>query len=228
MIKITPIRLSLPYQMGAVNCYLLKDKTNFLLVDTGSSNARAELEKTLVEVGCAPGALKLIVLTHGDFDHSGNAAYLAERFEAPVAMHASDSGMVERGDMFVNRKQPNWLIRKLIPFFTGFGKRERFTPDVLIEEPFDLSNYGFKAKVLSIPGHSLGSIGILTSEGDLLCGDLFENQDAPRLNSIMDDKAAAEVSLARLRGYTIKNVYPGHGEPFESLDLIRPSVDFRH
>ncbi len=44
--------------------------------------------------------LKLIVLTHGDFDHTGNAVYLRQRLGAPIAIHAGDAGMPERGDMF--------------------------------------------------------------------------------------------------------------------------------
>jgi hydroxyacylglutathione hydrolase len=31
--------------------------------------------------------LKAIVLTHGDFDHSGNASYLGKKFGTKMAMH---------------------------------------------------------------------------------------------------------------------------------------------
>ncbi|RLI67201.1 hypothetical protein DRO91_10540, partial [Candidatus Heimdallarchaeota archaeon] len=31
------------------------------------------LERELEKAGCKPGDLKLVVLTHGDFDHTGNA-----------------------------------------------------------------------------------------------------------------------------------------------------------
>jgi hydroxyacylglutathione hydrolase len=220
MIKITPIQLSLPYNMGSVNCHLLQAGDNFLLIDTGSRNSRKALESELAAAGCYPTGLKLIILTHGDFDHSGNAAHLHDSFGVPLAMHAVDSGMVARGNMFVNRKQPSWLIRKLMPLATGFGRRERFIPDILVSDGDELSKYGFKAKVLSIPGHSLGSIGILTKAGDLFCGDLFENLGEPKLNTIMDDPAAAESSLAVLGNMKVRMVYPGHGEPFELGHLI--------
>ena len=42
--------------------------------------------------------LRLIVLTHGDYDHAGNAAYLREKYGSKVAMHRDDSGRVERAD----------------------------------------------------------------------------------------------------------------------------------
>jgi hydroxyacylglutathione hydrolase len=137
-------------------------------------------------------------------------------------MHTGDSPMVERGDMFLNRKKPNILVRKLVPILSGFGKAERFTPDLYLNEGDDLSGYGFDAQVLCIPGHSQGSIGILTVAGDLFCGDLFENTDEPALNSLMDDLAAAHASLEKLRNLEISTVYPGHGEPF-SMELFTES-----
>jgi len=134
-------------------------------------------------------------------------------------MHRDDSAMAERGDMFVNRKKPNLVIRTLIPFFTGFGTSERFTPDLFLEDGYDLSPSDLRAKIIALPGHSRGSIGILTAGGDLFCGDLFENTKGPVLNSLMDDLSAAKASVAVLEGLKIRTVYPGHGQPFAILDL---------
>ena len=217
--EIKIIRLSLPLKQGNVNCYLVKTDGGHILIDTGGSNKRAELENELDNAGCRPGNLKLIVLTHGDFDHTGNAAYLRQNFGSQIAMHAHDSGMVERGDMFLNRKCPNILARKLVPILFGFGKAKRFTPDTYLDEGDDLSEYGLDARVACIPGHSKGSIGILTAGGDLFCGDLLENTDKPVLNPIMDDLAAANASLEKLVNFEINTVYPGHGEPF-SMELF--------
>ncbi len=204
----------LPFNMGSVNCYLIKVNSGFILVDTGSPSGRADLEKALLNAGCTPGDLKLIVLTHGDFDHTGNAAILQKMFAVPIAMHAADAGMVEWGDMFCSRKKSNPLLNILAAALFGFGKSKRFKPDLLVDEGFDLSIYGLEAQILHIPGHSGGSIGILTADGELICGDLFENVKAPALNSIMDDLKEAAASIEKLRGYDIHIVYPGHGQPF--------------
>jgi hydroxyacylglutathione hydrolase len=213
--EIKTIRLPLPYKSGTVNCYLVETVAGYILIDTGASNKRAELERELLGAGCRPGSLNLIVLTHGDFDHSGNAAHLRKEFGAKITMHSDDSGMVERGDMFGNRqKGNNFLTRRLVPILFGFGKSERFTPDFYLDEGDELSDYGFDARVLHIPGHSKGSIGILTAGGDLFCGDLLECTDRPALNSIMDDLAAGNASVESLKSLTINTVYPGHGEPF--------------
>ncbi len=208
------ISLSLPFRMGSVNCYLIETDSSYILIDTGSSYSRKVLVRELENAGCKPGLLKLIVLTHGDFDHTGNVAYLRDAFGGKIAMHPDDSGMVELGDMFINRKKPNIIIRKLLPVLSGFGKSERFTPDLLVQDGDDLTEYEIDASVISIPGHSKGSIGILTAAGELFCGDLLENRDKPVLNPLTDDIAAANASLQKLGSMNIGTVYPGHGMPF--------------
>jgi len=223
--EIKTIRLPLPYHLGSVNCYLIATDIGYILIDTGGSNKRTDLEKELESAGCRPGNLKLIVITHGDFDHTGNAAYLRKKFGTRIAMHENDSGMLEHGNMFWNRKKGNFLIfliRKIAPILIRFGKSDRCKPDLTFDDGYDLSEYGFDAKVLSIPGHSRGSIGILTAGGDpsagsgqaLFCGDLLDNTDKPVLNSIMDDSAAANASVEKLKSRKINTVYPGHGKPF--------------
>lgn len=208
------IALPLPYRLGSVNCYLVGTDTGFVLIDTGSSNSRADLLREVEGTGCRPGNLKVIVLTHGDFDHSGNCAFLRERFATKAAMHMDDAGMVTRGDMYHNRQSGNALIRRIAPLLFRFGKSDRFEPDLYLEEGHDLSDFGFDARLLHLPGHSQGSIGILTAGGDLFCGDLLENTDKPALGSIIDNLAAAQASVEKLRGLEIHTVYPGHGRPF--------------
>jgi hydroxyacylglutathione hydrolase len=187
---------------------------SFVLIDTGASNKRGELENELTSAGCKPGTLDLIVLTHGDFDHTGNATYLRDKFGAKIAMHQEDSGMAEHGDMFWNRSSGSALFRKIAPILFRFTKSSRFVPDLYVDDGYDLSEFGLDAQALSIPGHSKGSIGILTAAGDLFCGDLLENTGMPTTNSIMDDPDACEASIEKLQGFEINTVYPGHGKPF--------------
>jgi len=107
-----------------------------------------------------------------------------------------------------------WSNMETCRLLFGFGKPERFKPDLYVEDGYDFSGSGFDAKVLHLPGHSKGSIGILTAGGDLFCGDLLENKDKPVLNSIMDDLATANASVEKLKSLKINTVYPGHGKPF--------------
>lgn len=214
MEEIKVISLPLPFRLGTVNCYLVETGTGFVLIDTGASNARDELERQLASAGCKPGNLDLIVLTHGDFDHTGNASYLRDKYGARIGMHQDDSGMAEHADMFWNRSSGSAIIRFLAPILFRFRKANRFKPDFTVDEGYDFSGYGLDAQVLSIPGHSKGSIGILTADGDLFCGDLLENTDKPATNSIMDDPVACDASLEKLEGLKINTLYPGHGKPF--------------
>jgi glyoxylase-like metal-dependent hydrolase (beta-lactamase superfamily II) len=130
-------------------------------------------------------------------------------------MHAEDLGMVEHGDMFGNRQKGNNMItRKLVPILFGFGNSRRFTPDFYLDEDADLSEYGLEAEVLYLPGHSKGSIGILTAAGDLFCGDLLESTKQPVLNSLMDDPVAGNASVEKIKSLEVNTVYPGHGKSF--------------
>jgi glyoxylase-like metal-dependent hydrolase (beta-lactamase superfamily II) len=190
---------------------LLKAEGGCLLIDTGCSSGRKELEKELAE--CA-GELKLIVLTHGDFDHTGNAADLRRKFGAKIAMHHGDAGIVERGDILAGRKKSNFFFRLLARAIFSFSRAKRFKPDFYLEDGDDLAEYGFEAKVVHIPGHSSGSIGILTPGGDFFGGDLVIIKKRPERNRIIDDSAAAEASIKKLKSLKIKTVYPGHGRPF--------------
>jgi hydroxyacylglutathione hydrolase len=212
--EITRIRLSLPLRLGVANSYLIRAGEDYFLIDTGGANRRRQLEAALADAGCRPGHLVLVILTHGDFDHTGNAAYMRRAFGAKIAMHRGDAGMAERGDMFWNRKKGNRLIGMAARALSGFSKADRFTPDLALEEGVDLSGYGLDARVLHIPGHSAGSVGILTAGRALFCGDLLENTEKPALGSIMDDKVAAAASVKKLRELEIDTVYPGHGAPF--------------
>jgi hydroxyacylglutathione hydrolase len=210
---------------GGVNCYLLTTEKGFVLIDTGFSKNRVDVERELERAGCTPETLSLILLTHGDFDHSGNAAYLREKYDVRIAMHIDDEGMVEKGDLFYNRNA-NFLMRtigKIMLFFLrgDLKKEERFTPDLHIDDSSNLSKCGLDATVVHIPGHSKGSIGIVTSIGDLFCGDLFENTKEPAKNSLIADKKAFNESVEKLKGLKISMVYPGHGEPFPMEQFIK-------
>jgi len=200
----------------SANCYLIKTGNGFVLIDSGGKSGRKRLEQEMKNAGCVPGGLRLVLLTHGDFDHAGNCAYLREKFKAKIAMHQDDSGMVEYEDMFWNRKSGNLIAKKIVRLLF---RLETFTPDFTVDEHADLSEYGLDATILHVPGHSKGSIAILTGSGDLFCGDLLTNKKRPEPNWMADDPETLQESIRSLSNYRIKTVYPGHGPCF-SIDSI--------
>lgn len=199
---------------SSINCYLVKTSKGFILIDTGPTKKRKIIEKELEKSGCNKDNLRLIVLTHGDFDHSGNAVYLREKFKSSIAMHKDDSGMVENGNMLWNRSKQNLLVKIIFKLFFKLSRSDRFKPDLFIDNDFSLVQYGFDAKVLELPGHSKGSIGILTKSGELFCGDILENVKNPRTGSIIDNANLANESINKLKSLQINSVYPGHGQSF--------------
>jgi len=203
-----------------VNCYLVETDDSYVMIDTGMPNKRQVIEKEIENAGCHPGELKLIILTHGDLDHTGNAAYFRKKYGAKIALHRDDVGMVEHGDMFWSRKNPNVIMKALSNQFFGLKEVDRFVPDLTIEDGYDFSSFGFQAKALNLPGHTKGSIEILTCDNDLFCGDLLGNITKPSRFSLIDDSVEAEASIKKLKNLNIKTVYPGHGKPFPMSSLM--------
>jgi len=219
----TVTRMALGSGLFSVNAYLITTGLGFVLVDTGTRGQRSKLAESLRTQGCEPGSLKLIIITHGDFDHIGSAAHLRKEFRAPIAMHDGDVRMSATGNIFSGRKGPNRLVRAVVPLVFRLPEEDRFEPDMLVDEGSDLTEYGLAgARVLLLRGHSAGSIALSLAGGSLLCGDVLENRKAPKLGSIMDDVPAAEAGVRRLKAMDVGTVYPGHGQPFEFADLVGP------
>jgi hydroxyacylglutathione hydrolase len=208
-----------------VNCYLIKADDCYILIDTGFSFRRRAIQREIENAGCEPGNLKLIIITHGDSDHTGNAVYLRDRYGVKIAMHRAESEATEKGNMRLSRKMSKKSTRILSGIIFNLplarlGKSDRFKPDIYIEDNYDFSEYGLDARALHIPGHSRGSIGVLTAEGDLFCGDLLKSNGKPDRNSLVDDLSEMNASIERLRGMNVGTVYPGHGRPFEMARFL--------
>ena len=220
----TKIRVITQKYMMSVNCYLVKTPSGYILIDTGLPKKRSDLVRELETAGCKPGDLDLILITHGHLDHNGNTAYLRERYDVKIAMHSGDSVMAESGDMFVGMKGITVAIIRLLLPLVGMSRYDSFRPDIDLEDGQDLSEYGFDASVVHFPGHSKGSIGVLTAVGDLFCGDLLTNTGRPAESTLIDDPAAYEASVERLRACEIQTVYPGHGKPFQMKQFMEKEL----
>jgi hydroxyacylglutathione hydrolase len=203
-----------------VNCYLIKAGEGFVLIDTGPSFGRVALKKALNRAGCRPGDIKLILITHADFDHTGNCAWLQKKYGAPIAIHRDEAAAVETGRMFLNRKNQSRKVASLMVYGVALIVFRRFKPDVFLGDGDDLSLYGLNANVVHLPGHSTGSIGVRTADGDLFCGDLLiTSRGKPVKNRLVDDVADMNASIERIKGMGVKIIYPGHGRPFGIEEL---------
>jgi len=217
-----------PINLGSTNCYLIRADSGHILVDTGFPFDRRKLEAELGANSCTPVCLNLIIITHGDIDHTGNCAYLRQKYGARIAMHEGDTEMCmkdgmtrDRGEIPVDFPLPLmalWLAKGILTFALGQVRWrrpfDRFEPDLLLEEGQSLAQYGLDGKILYTPGHSKGSVSVLTGDGNLICGDMFSNAWGRIL------KSTDESGLERLKDLGIETVYPGHGKPFSMDQLL--------
>jgi len=203
--------------LSGVNCYLVSADRGFALIDTGLPERREDLARELEKAGCVPGALRLIILTHGDYDHAGNAAYLRATYGVPIAMHRMDAKRVETADWslgFKARPDKFDFPFSLISRFIKPGRFEVFSPDLYLDEGQELAAYGIDASILYLPGHTKGSIGVLTSAKELFCGDLLANMVRPGLHFFLDDIADARMSVMKIESVGARAIHPGHGKAF--------------
>jgi hydroxyacylglutathione hydrolase len=202
-----------------VNSYLIKTDAGFFLIDTGMKKKRAQIEEALEKAGCNPGDLRLIIITHGHLDHVGNAAYFRDKYGSKIAMHLEEIRMAESGDMFIDKGGiVVGLVSVLMSVF-GLSDYERFTPDLYLEDNQDLSEHGFPATVLHTPGHSNGSISLLTVEGVLFCGDIYGNAKKPEKTTLIQDQGNFDQSIKRIKTLDAHTFYPGHGFQFKAEEL---------
>ena len=212
-------------ELDFVNAFLIEVEGGNVLIDTGYPMHWEKLLGELMSVNCLPDKLKLVILTHGDMDHTGNCANLQKKYNVKIAIHQEDVFMAEKG-VSLNRKVRTLsakifvLIRKLRRSFQS--KKiifETFKPDVFLSDGQSLIEYGLDAKVIHIPGHTKGSIGILTKEGSLFAGDIFFNRKKPVVSYYVHDELELNASVEKLKKIDIRMVYPGHGKPFPFQDF---------
>jgi len=213
-----------------VSSYLIEEDGSFILVDTGGPltvdkkyiDRRGMLTKALGENGVTGDNLKLIILTHGDSDHSANARFFRDTYACPVAMHTLDEELVYNPTLpvvlqtFQYRSLLMKIIAKLIHNFLiqsterVLAKFESFQPDLFLKEGDSLKSYGIDAEIWHLPGHTMGSIGIMTREGILIAGDTLMTRKklVPAWNAV--DFKKLDDSNRRIFASSAKMIYTGH------------------
>jgi hydroxyacylglutathione hydrolase len=216
-------------KLGSVNAYLLKASGGFVLIDSGFPWQWASLKAALESEGCVPGTLRLVVLTHGDIDHCGNCAQVRHEYGAPIAVHREDVSEVETG-IRPDRSSPTLLGKTIVLMGAAMYKLrgkvhlETFGPDLILDGGESLEGYGLKASVIHLPGHTKGSVAILTEDGSLFAGDTFFNMK--HASQPIQDVEDYRASLEKIRPFLhqIRTVYPGHGKSFPGARISRITI----
>lgn len=202
---------------GNVNCYIVADNDKAILIDTGRKKYR---EKILEK--CKEFHVSLIVLTHGHMDHCQNAAYLANALHIPIAMNKKDINLIPD-----NRKQAllaKTFLGKIVlsVSLSSFEKDslDVFQPTVYLKNGDDLSGYGVDAKIVELPGHTKGSIGIEV-EDNLFVGDALMNMFYPTVSMLFHDKSEMLDSARKISRLGNRIIYFGHGKPVSNKQWVK-------
>ena len=202
---------------GNVNCYIVADNDKAILIDTGRKKYR---EKILER--CKKFHVSLIVLTHGHMDHCQNAAYLAEALHIPIAINKNDMDLIPD-----NRKQSllaKTLLGKIVLSVSlssfEMDSLEVFEPIIYLKNGDDLSEYGIAAKVVELPGHTKGSIGV-EIEDNLFVGDALMNMFYPTVSMLYVDEQEMLLSAKYISELGEKTIYFGHGKPKQNREWVK-------
>ena len=201
---------------GMNNAYILSQGENAILVDTATAGYRRRILRA-----CEGKNIRLIVLTHGHYDHTQNAAFLARELGAGIAMHPADMPLLR--DMLAEPlESPVWTGKILIGFMRlskgRLTRNEPFEVAVELDDGFSFAEYGVEARVIELPGHTRGSVGVVTADG-LIAGDALTNLFPPAGKAALySDEAAMEDSAAKAGALGDRMVWFGHGKPAKNRE----------
>ena len=192
------------------NCYILAEDKKCVVIDPGES---VHLLTTLDEHGWEP---ELILLTHEHCDHMAGLDALREAY--PQAHFAAAKNC---NDGIQNTRLNMSRIMDVYLYFRG-KPGIHFDPivcrpaDEIIEENAQLSWRGHTLRLVPMPGHTPGSVGIFLDEKAFFSGDYLIPGEEPLLRFPGGDADSYEkITQPILRSLPAgMRVYPGHGEPF--------------
>ncbi|MBP2472829.1 glyoxylase-like metal-dependent hydrolase (beta-lactamase superfamily II) [Crossiella equi] len=200
---LTPTLTQLTFPVG--QAYLLSDGREATLVDTGP-HGHADAIRALL--GRIP--LRRIVLTHCHGDHTGNAAELAAWSGAEVLAHQADVAAIG------GEAPPP-------PVFTADWEEARYRQTSVLVPPappcrVDTGLTGGEVlplaggtRVLPVPGHTPGSLALLTAAGTLFTGDAVANVERLSVGVFNADPAAAVAATRHLATLDFTRACFGHG-----------------
>lgn len=174
--------------MLETNCYVARSirTSEAIIIDPGFES-RSEAAQLINYLEAEKLKIKFIINTHGHSDHVSGDLFLKEKYDVPICIHEKDAAAIE-----------------------GFDE-SALPADVFLKDHDELQFGGEALKVLHTPGHSPGSICLLSEElaftGDTLFAGGIGRTDLLG-GSERDMKPSLKKLLHLPDGLT---VYPGHG-----------------
>ncbi|UCF30850.1 MAG: MBL fold metallo-hydrolase [bacterium] len=209
-----------PVHMGFDTCYLIQAE-GIILVDAGAPGKVGALLRRMKRVGIEQRGLRLVVITHGHWDHIGSAREIKDQTGAEIALHEYDAHLLEESLTPLSPGVTQWgrimtaLIKGFMPLVNvpSAGVDHRLGDDGMSLRP-----YGIPGMVIHTPGHTRGSVSVLLDTGEAFVGDLAMNRFplrlAPGLPIFAEDGSQVQRSWRLLLNLGARTVYPAHGKPF--------------
>ena len=186
--------------------------------------------KALKRSVISPRDVKLIILTHGHWDHIGSARDIAKLTGARLAMHEREAPWLENAIAPMPPGATAWgrILVGILSVYMPFVRIPACSVDLKLgNEGLSLAVYGIPGKVLHTPGHSAGSVSVLLDSGEAFVGDLAMNGFPLRLTPgfpiFAEDMATLRESWRLLLAQGARMIYPAHGKPFEA-DIMRKAL----
>jgi len=210
-----------PVKFGHSNIYLIKTESGYILVDAGMPNMEKKLDEVFEKAGVDPKSVQLIIATHGHLDHIGSIAYAQKVTGGEILCHQSISDHLVNGE--AESAVPQNFFGRLLNLLTGLtgSKFEGTKPDILIEDEFDLNEYGISGKIIHTPGHSPSSVSIMLDNGEALIGDLVREEGSGKigLGMFYEDKKVLLESLEKVAAFESRTIYLSHGTHIDNGTL---------
>ncbi len=198
----------IPVNLGFVKSFLVVG-SRVIVVDAGMPGSMKHILNAMKDNCIRYDDVSLILITHAHGDHMGGLWELKDMLHAPVAVHRSEAQFMANGT-----GTPAVLhspMMKMLSVFMKGSKPKAVQPDVLIDDKLDLTGYGVDATVLHTPGHTPGSVTLVTSGGDAIVGDMVGGLHRPELPGVYADLVQMKRSIGLLETTGARMVYTSHG-----------------
>lgn len=206
----------------------LPDSRDFTMVDCGLMDMGSYKLSEIESVGVKPEYIKRVILTHTHMDHIGCLPEIMKAIPGlEVWVHEEEGNYMERGDDRViwGNKMFESMIRSQISIPQDLFNVK---PNRKLKGGEVLNLGGLTFKVIHIPGHSIGSIGLLNEAHKLfISGDtIYADGAIGRYDLFTADAAQMKNSLELIANLGIDCLLPCHNRVVKSSagPMIRKTV----